>query len=99
MINNKVPALTKKFDKPEMPVKIKCEVHPWMSAYVGVFDHPFFAVTADDGNFEIKDLPPGEYTVVAWHEKFGERTTKVKVADAQAGEIAFDYDGSSAPIR
>src|SRR3989338_6125123 len=55
--------LKKSFAKPEVMIKIKCEVHPWMSAYAGVVDNPFYAVTGDEGSAQIKDLPPGEYTL------------------------------------
>ncbi|HTY57399.1 MAG TPA: carboxypeptidase regulatory-like domain-containing protein, partial [Bacteroidota bacterium] len=71
--------LTKKFDKPEV-FKVKCEVHTWMGAYIGVFNHPYFAVTGDDGSFRLKNLPAGDYTIEAWHEKYGTQTMKVKVA-------------------
>jgi plastocyanin len=59
----------KSFDKPEVPVRFKCDVHPWMFAYVGVFDHPFFATTDEKGNFKISDVPNGKYTLVAYHRK------------------------------
>lgn len=86
--------LTKKFDAPEVMVKIKCEVHPWMAAYAGVLDHPYFAVTGDDGSFEIKDLPPGEYVVEAWHEKYGTQTQNVSVAAPEdAKDLAFSFKG------
>lgn len=76
------PAINHTFDQAEAaPVKFKCQVHPWMTAYVGVFSHPFFAVTGDDGSFAIKNLPAGKYTVGVWHEKFGEQTFDVEVAD------------------
>ncbi len=75
---------TKSFDKAEQMVKLKCEVHNWMASYIGVMDNPFFAVSDDKGNFEIKDLPPGDYELVAWHEKLGEATAKVKVTDKGA---------------
>ena len=52
-------------------IPVKCNVHPWMRSYIGVVGHPFFAVTGDDGTFTIKGLPPGTYTLEAWHEKFG----------------------------
>jgi len=81
--------LTQKFSAPEVMVKVKCEVHPWMSAYVGVLDHPFFAVTGDDGSFTIKDLPPGEYTLEAWHEKYGTQTATVKVPDTAEANFTF----------
>ena len=82
--------LKKTFAKPEVMVKIKCEVHPWMSAWAGVLDHPYFAVTGDDGGAAIKNLPPGEYTVEAWHEKFGAQTQKVTVGD-QDQETGFTF--------
>jgi len=70
--------MSRKFEKPEI-IKVKCEVHPWMSAYVGVFDHPYYAVTDDKGSFKLSSLPPGEYTIEAWHERYGTKTAKVKV--------------------
>lgn len=82
--------LKKSFAKPEVMVKIKCEVHPWMGAYAGVLDHPYFAVSGDDGSFTIKDLPAGEYTLEAWHEKFGAQTQKITVSDA-VPETTFSY--------
>jgi len=59
----------KSFSKPEIPVRFKCDVHPWMFAYVGVFDHPFFATTDEKGNFKISNVPNGKYTLVAYHRK------------------------------
>ena len=55
----------------EKPFKIKCDVHPWMIAYIGVFDHPYFAVTGDDGTYSISGLSSGEYVIEAWHERLG----------------------------
>lgn len=72
----------------EIGVHIKCDVHPWMGAYACVFDHPFHTVSDDDGNFEIKDLPPGKYTIAAWHETFGEKTAEVEVGE---GEVTADF--------
>lgn len=79
---------TKKFDKAEI-FKVKCDVHAWMGAWIGVFEHPFFAVTGDDGSFTLKGLPAGEYTVEAWHEKYGTQTGKVKVE--ATGEAKLDF--------
>ena len=73
--------LNKTFTKPEVMVKIKCEVHSWMRAYAGVVDNPFYGVTGEDGSAQIKNLPPGEYTIEAWHEKYGAQTQKVTVTD------------------
>ena len=76
--------LSVKFEKPEAPFKVKCDVHPWMGAYIGVFDHPCFAVSGDDGTYIISDLKPGEYVIEAWHEKLGSQTTNVTVGDSAA---------------
>ena len=84
--------LTKTFTAPEVAVKIKCEVHPWMAAYAGVLDHPFYAVTGEDGSFSLKDLPPGEYVVEAWHEKYGTQTQTVKVPETS--EVSFTFKAS-----
>jgi plastocyanin len=70
---------TTKFDKPEEVFHIKCDVHPWMSAYIAVFTNPFFSVTSTDGKFTISGLDPGTYEVTAWHEKLGTRTASVTV--------------------
>jgi hypothetical protein len=75
---------------PEQPkttetFRIKCDVHPWMSAYIGVFEHPFHATSGEDGKYTIKGkLPDGEYTLVAWHERFGEKEEKITVKDGKA---------------
>jgi len=72
-------------------VRFKCDVHAWMSAYVGVMAHPFFAVSGADGTFTIKGLPPGTYTLEAWHEKFGTRTTSVTIAGHQTQRASFSF--------
>jgi len=76
--------LSVKFEKPEAPFKIKCDVHPWMGAYIGVFDHPCYSVSANDGTFEISGLNPGTYIIEAWHEKLGSQTVTVTVEDSTA---------------
>ncbi|MBK9063565.1 MAG: carboxypeptidase regulatory-like domain-containing protein [Acidobacteria bacterium] len=82
---------TKKFDKPEVMVRIKCDVHGWMSAFCGVVAHPFFAVTAADGTYTIKDLPAGTYTIEAWHEKFGTQTQQVTVGATDSKAVPFTF--------
>jgi plastocyanin len=83
--------MQKTFTVPEVMVRFKCDVHAWMSAYVGVMAHPYFAVSAADGTFTLKGLPPGTYTVEAWHEKFGTRTAKVTVTTHQTQATDFSF--------
>ena len=85
--------IVKKFDKPEMGVKIKCDVHGWMSAYMNVMDNPYFAVSDDKGDFTIKGLPAGDYELVAWHEKYPAQTIKVHVTDAPVTNADFTFAG------
>jgi plastocyanin len=80
------------FNTPEIMVPFKCDVHPWMSAYAGVLDHPFFSVSNDKGEFEIKNLPPGTYTIEAWHEKFGTLTQTVTVKPGETKRIEFTFE-------
>ncbi len=82
------------FTKPEVMIRIKCDVHGWMEAFCGVLSHPFFDVTAKPGTFEIKELPAGEYEIEAWHERFGRITQTVKVADGETKEIELTLPGS-----
>jgi plastocyanin len=85
--------MQKTFTVPEVMVRFKCDVHAWMSAYVGVMTHPFFAVTGADGTFSIKGLPPGTYTLEAWHEKFGTRTANVTINEHQTEHPSFSFSG------
>ena len=83
--------ITKTFGKPEIMVPVKCNVHPWMQAYIGVVEHPFFAVSGPDGTFTIAGLPAGTYTLEAWHEKLGTQTSAVTVAEGQTQDVAFTF--------
>jgi len=84
----------KSFAREEMPpILFKCNVHPWMRAWVGVVSHPFFAVTGDDGAFVLKEVPAGDYTPEAWHEKFGTMELKVKVEAKQIAPAEFTFKG------
>lgn len=73
--------LIKVFNKPEIFLQTKCDIHPWMSAYIAVVEHPFFSVTSENGEFLIKDLPVGNYTLEAWHEVFGTQTKEISVTE------------------
>ena len=87
---------TATFTAPEVMVRIKCDVHGWMSAYAGVLDHPYFAVTSSGGKFELKNVPAGTYTVEAWHEKLGAQTQNVTLAEKDSKELSFTFKGSPA---
>ncbi|HEY2904644.1 MAG TPA: carboxypeptidase regulatory-like domain-containing protein [Vicinamibacterales bacterium] len=79
------------FDKKEVMVPFKCDVHGWMNAYVGVMDNPYYAVTDADGKFELKDLPPGTYTIEAWQEKLGPMTQTVTLGAKDTKEVNFTF--------
>ena len=83
--------MAKKFAKPEVMVKFKCNVHPWMSAYAGVLDHPFFGVSDDQGTVTIAGLPAGTYTLEAWHEVYGTQTQTVSVDDGETKSVDFTF--------
>lgn len=84
------------FSSPEVLVRFKCDVHPWMFAYVGVLPHPYFAVTDKDGKFKLpSDLPAGKYTLVAYHLKAGEATQEITVADGDKKEVNFTLNASA----
>lgn len=96
---NGAPALKHKMAHAEAMVPVKCNQHPWMKSYVGVMKHPFFAVSAEDGSFTIKGVPPGKYTVVAWHEggaKGTEKTMEVTVPAKGAGTADFAFGATAA---
>ncbi|HKT80392.1 MAG TPA: carboxypeptidase regulatory-like domain-containing protein [Vicinamibacterales bacterium] len=88
--------ITHTFDKKEVMVPFKCEVHGWMNSFVGVLDHPYFAVTSTDGKFELKDLPAGTYTVEAWHEKLGTQSQSVTIAEKETKDITFTFKAPAA---
>lgn len=75
----------------EAMIRVGCDVHPWMQAYIGVVNHPYFAITGADGGFMLKDVPPGDYVIASWHERFGMREQRVKVEPKQEAAVAFAY--------
>jgi hypothetical protein len=82
---------TVRIPSPEIMVEVRCDVHPWMRAWVGVLDHPYFAVSGTDGRFTLADVPAGEYVLAAWHERFGARETRVTLAPRGRTDVAFRY--------
>ena len=79
------------FTAPEVMIPFKCDVHGWMNAYIGVVDHPYFAVSGSGGTFELKTIPPGTYTIEAWHEKLGRQTQTVTLGAKDAKKITFTF--------
>jgi hypothetical protein len=85
-----------KFTAKEVMVPFKCDVHGWMNAYVGVLEHPYFQVTAKDGKFTLKGLPPGTYTIEAWHEKLGTQEVKVTLGAKETKDANFSFKAGAA---
>jgi hypothetical protein len=83
----------KQFDKTEVMIPIECDIHDWMLGYVAVLDHPYFSVTGAEGTFSLPNLPPGTYTLEAWHEKYGAQTMEVTVGEKETKEIEFTFSG------
>ncbi len=82
---------TRVFEQAEVMIALRCNVHPWMSAYVGVLDHPFYSATDSTGSFKLQAVPPGEYVLAAWHEVFGALEQKIKVADNETQTVDFIF--------
>jgi hypothetical protein len=78
----------------EVMLHLKCDVHPWMTGYLGVVSHPYFAVTGAQGAFSIGDIPPGRYTVQAWHERYGTATQTIDIKAGGATSVEFSFSGS-----
>jgi plastocyanin len=88
--------IRRKFTKQETLIPVKCNQHSWMTAYIGVLSHPFFAVSDAAGLFTIKGLPPGEYELEAWHEKYGAKSLKITVAPKIDAKAEFNYNAAVA---
>jgi hypothetical protein len=82
---------THAFATKEVMVPFKCDVHGWMSAYVGVLDHPYFGTTGPDGRVVLGNLPPGTYTIEAWHESLGTRTQQITIAAKESKDVSFSF--------
>lgn len=88
-------AIRMRRDEASPPMKVKCDIHPWMNAFVAVVPHPYFAVTGPDGSFELPNLPPGTYTVEAWHEKYDAMEQTVTIGDSETQTLEFTYPTKS----
>lgn len=87
---------TRDFSQREVMIPVRCDVHGWMEAYIGVLDHPYYAVTGEDGGFRIENLPAGDYVIEAWHEEYGTQTQNVTVAAQEEVQADFSYSASMA---
>ncbi len=88
------PAIEEVFGREEVAVPVKCNVHPWMKSYIAVFKHPYFQVTGSNGSFDLKNLPPGTYTIEAWHEKYGTSDQTVTIGPKESKTITFTFKAS-----
>ncbi len=84
------------FAHQEIPIPVKCNIHPWMKAYIGVFNSPYFAVTGPDGAFDLKNVPPGTYTLVAWQELYGLNKQQVTVGPKESKTLNITYQTTPA---
>jgi plastocyanin len=85
------PPMNHKFAKAEVMIPVKCNIHSWMHAYVGVLDHPYFAVTKEDGKFAIGNLPPGTYTLAVWTQTLGTQQQTITVAPGGNARVDFTF--------
>ena len=84
------------FTTPEVMIPVRCDVHGWMEAYIGVQSHPYFEVTEANGQFTLNNVPPGDYVIEAWHELYGVRTANVTVQAGAPATVDFTFDASTA---
>jgi len=89
------PPIIQTFTRAEVVVPVKCNQHPWMKSNIGVLKHPLFAVSGENGAFEIKGVPPGTYIVATWHEKYGEKTQSITVGAKEIKSQDFSFDATS----
>jgi plastocyanin len=89
------PPIERRFTKQEVMIRVKCNIHSWMHAWIGVVDTPYFAVTGTDGSFVLKNVPPGDYIIEAWQERLGTQEQHVTVAAASEQKLSFEFKDQS----
>src|SRR5260370_9610811 len=85
------------FARPEVSIPVKCNVHPWMKAYIAVFNNPYYVVTGKDGSFTIKNVPPGTYTVTAWHGSLASQGQMVTSGPRASQSVTLTFKAHAAP--
>jgi plastocyanin len=85
--------LTRRFAQQEIMIRVKCNIHSWMHAWIGSVAHPYFTVTGDDGSFSLRNIPPGTYTIEAWQEEFGRQEQQVTLEPSGKGDLVFKFKG------
>jgi plastocyanin len=93
------PPIARKFIKPEIMIPVKCNIHSWMHAFIGVVDNPYYAVSGDDGAFQIPNLPPGNYVIEAWHELLGTQQQQITIGPSASAKANFTFTKSSFTFR
>jgi plastocyanin len=83
----------RRFTQPEVMIRVKCNIHPWMHAWIGAVAHPYFAVTGADGSFQFRNVPPGNYTIAAWQEELGTQEQQITLAPSAQRELVFNFKG------
>ncbi len=89
------PPIERRFSKQEVMIPVKCNIHSWMHAWIGVVDNPYFAVTGTDGTFALKNVPPGDYTIEVWQERLGKKEQHVTVPAASKQDLNFEFKDQS----
>lgn len=89
--------IVRRFAREEIPITVKCTMHPWMRLYVAVLSHPYFQITGKDGQFALRNVPPGTYTLTAWHEVYGTKKLTVAIQPKQEQTVSITYTDKDRP--